>query len=239
MDNTAQNLVLSKIRSYALRQLRSAETVETIVMLGLVIYMIWIFYAFPANFYSIIVFIAFVCVLLFGLYETLPAVVMFFRPFRSRAFRMAGSDEDKAEICREIEESVRKKDYVEYPDMTSTDRYAVLEGRRNIEIIRWEDITALKKKEFPFRQKYKGTFLLYFVDRKGKEHELDIHNGKLYNPVRQVSLILHYIEEHHPHVSMELTEIDRGRIRDMLVEMEKIRNPKKDVDWLSKGAARD
>ena len=215
-----------KIRRYAVQRIRSWETLETVIMLGLIIYMVFLFTVqhHQISIYSIILFVFFCGLLVFGLYETIPYLVMFFRPYESKAFGMKADQETKQKICAEIDASTAPLHGHEMTDMTCTDKYCILEGIRNLEILRWEDIAELKKKEYPFRQKYKGTFILVFIDKDGKKHELDIHNGKSYNPVRQVSSIFTYIMEHHPEIRLELSEVDKIRIEEMLKENRKIRS---------------
>ncbi len=221
-----QQTIMHKIRTYAVQQIRSWETLETVVMLLLIIYMVYLFAVrhYQIGVYSIILFVFFGGLLIFGLYETIPYLIMYFRPYDSKAFGMKADQDAKQRICEEIDASTAPLHRHEMPDMTCTDKYCILEGVRNIEILRWEDIAELKKKEYPFRQKYKGTFILVFIDKDGKKHELDIHNGKSYNPVRQVSSIFTYIMEHHPDIHIELSEVDKTRIEEMLEENRKIRS---------------
>ena len=217
--------VLGKIRKYALQQIRSWETLETLVMLALIIYMVIMFtlMRYELNLYSIILFVFFLGLTAFGLYETVPALIMYFRPLSSSAFRMDLSEQEKMRICEEIDAKTLPGERLELPDATLLEKYAVLEGKRNIEVIRWEDMAELTKTEYPFRQKYKGTFILKFIDKQGKKHELDIHNGKTYNPVRQVSTLFIYMMEHHPEIKLELSEIDQERIDQIREENDKIR----------------
>ena len=226
ITTTDKQSVMYKIRKYAIQQLRSWETLETVVMILLVLYMIFLFTVrkYQISVYSAVLFVCFLALVIFGLYETVPALIMYFRPLDSRAFGMKADQAEKQRICEEIDASAAPLHRHEMTDMTCTENYCLLEGIRNFEILRWEDISELKKKEYPFRQKYKGTFILQFIDKDGKKHELDIHNGKTMNPVRQVSSIFVYVMEHHPHIRIELSDIDRERIEEMQKENNKIRS---------------
>ena len=217
--------VLQKIRQHARGQMLSRETLETVIVALLTVYMVYLYTlkGYPVRIYSIILLTFFVGILAFGMYETIPAIIMYYRPFSSGAFRMKASEDEKQKICEEIDEAVRKKNCCQLTDILFTDKYALLEGERNIEVIRLGDMVRLEKKEYPFRQKYKGRFFLTFVDGNGGRHELDIRNGKNYNPVRQTSRILEYVRAHHPGISMELTPMDLERISAMLEEDKKIK----------------
>ena len=218
----SQKNVMSKIRAYAVRQLCSWETLETLVMIGLIIYMLVLFRRISINIYSGIVFAAFAALAAFGLYETIPALIMFFTPYESGAFGMKADRAEKMRICDEIDKTVLPSERVELHDATFTKKYLVLEGERNIEVLRWEDITEVRKVEYPFRQKYKGRIFLHLIDRDKKKHELDIHNGKYYNPVRQTNTILLYIREHHPEIRLDLSETDEEQIAQFIEENRKI-----------------
>ena len=224
MNQKDNNMVMRKIREYAVRQLRSWDTLGTVLALALIIYMIYLFVKYPVSIFSMILFAALLGLEAFGLFVTIPALIMFFAPYSSSAFRMKASVEEKRRMAAELSAAEGSKEYLELPDLITTDRYILLTGQRNVELMRWEDIVRLEKIEYPFRQRYKGMLFLYFVDQNGAKHELDIRNGKHCNPVRSVSRTLYYTANEHPKVEMELTETDQKRIHDMLVEMGKIKD---------------
>ena len=208
-----------------MERIRSHETLETFIMIVLVGFMLFVLRNHPISLYSWILLAFLVGIMIFGLMETIPYFLMYFRPYQSRAFRMDVDQAEKEKICRELDRSYGKPGYLELPDLEADDKYLILLGKRNMEVMRWEDIVSVDKKEYPFRQKYKGTFLLYFTDRSGIRHELDIHNGKNFNPVRQVSRIFVHIRDAHPGIRLELSDIDQERIDQMQEEERRIRKP--------------
>ena len=216
--------VSDKIRKYALRQIRSMETLHTAVMLGLLILMTALLKRHGINPYSAVFFILFLGLSAFGLYETIPALIMYFAPYSSPVFRFPETEEGKRKICEQIDSAYGKPGYLELTDLTATEQYAVLEGKRNLEVIRWADMAEVIKKEYPFRQKNKGVFYLYFIDSQGKRHELELHSGEAFNPLRELSRIFVYIRDFHPEIRLSLSETDEERIREMQEETAVIRN---------------
>ena len=102
-----QHTMMHKIRTYAVQQIRSWETLETVIMLLLIIYMVYLFAVrhYQIGVYSIILFVFFGSLLIFGLYETIPYLIMYFRPYDSKAFGMKADQDAKQRICEEIDAS--------------------------------------------------------------------------------------------------------------------------------------
>lgn len=215
--------ILETINKYAKKQLISWETIQTAVMLLLIAFFAVVLRAHGRfSVYIIILLVVFIGVAAFGIYETVPSAVMYFKPFSSCVFPKGLTREEKQEICRYVDAQITAEKSRTFLDMTATDRYAVIEGIRAVEVLSWDDIVRVYKKEYPFRKKYKGVYFLIFEDRRGKKHVLDIHNGKQYNPLKQADQIMQYIENNHKNISVEMSATDRERIenRDKLINTE-------------------
>ncbi len=149
--------VMQKIREYAVQQLRSWETLETVVMILLVLYMIFLFTVrkYQISIYSAVLFVCFLALVIFGVYETVPALIMYFRPFDSRAFGMKANQAEKQRICEEIDASTAPLHRHEMTDMTCTENYCLLEGVRQFERLRRKGIAGFTKEGYQFRPTYK------------------------------------------------------------------------------------
>ena len=212
LDNRTNknNYVQNRIRAYAKKQIFSMETVYTVVMLVLTLFLVLLVLNMGyLSLYAGIVLLIFLAVALFGLYETLPAMVMLLLPFSSKVFKNGLTRKEKEYICQKINESVAAGSSRNFLDMTSTKEYALIEGERNISIIKWDEIVKISKTEYPYRKKYKGIYFLNLFDRNGKKYVLDIHNGKTYNPIKQMDQIILYVINNHPNIKVEISANDR------------------------------
>ena len=212
LDNKTNrnNYVQNRIRAYAQKQVFSLETVYTLVMLVLTLFLILLVLNMGhLSIYAGIVLLIFLTVTLFGLYETLPAIMMLLLPFSSRVFKSGLTRKEKEDICQKINESVANGSSRNFLDMTSTKEFALIEGERNISIIKWDEIAKISKTEYPYRKKYKGMYFLNLFDRNGKKYVLDIHNGKTYNPIKQMDQIILYIINNHPDIEIAISADDR------------------------------
>lgn len=204
------NYVQNRIRAYAKKQIFSMETVYTAVMLMLTLFLILLVLNMGyLSLYAGIVLLIFLAVALFGLFETLPAIVMLILPFSSKVFKKGLTRGEKEGICKKINESVADGSSRNFIDMTSTKEFALIEGERNILIIKWDEIEKISKTEYPYRKKYKGMYFLNLFDRYGKKYVLDIHNGKTYNPIKQMDQIILYIINNHPNIKVDISANDR------------------------------
>ena len=148
LDNRTNknNYVQNRIRAYAKKQIFSMETVYTVVMLVLTLFLVLLVLNMGyLSLYAGIVLLIFLAVALFGLYETLPAMVMLLLPFSSKVFKNGLTRKEKEYICQKINESVAAGSSRNFLDMTSTKEYALIEGERNISIIKWDEIVKISK----------------------------------------------------------------------------------------------
>ena len=211
---------MSQIRKYAKAQILSWETAHTGIVIGLLIFLMCLAAAMGGfNLYMKAVLVILTALTLFGLYETLPAVFMYVSPYNSQVFDKDMTLAEKMCACDDIDSAVAEGRAERFHDMTSSAEYALLEGARTLRLISWGSIRRITKTAYPFRKKYKGVYFLNFIDNSGRKHVLDIHNGKDFNPLKQLDEILVYIEKAHPEIVIEMTQEDRDRInnRDELI----------------------
>lgn len=215
-----QNYVVDQIRKYGKKQLCSWETMQTVTMLALILFLtVLIIERGGVNVYICIVMTIFIVLALFGLYETIPAFIMYMMPYSSLAFDKEMTHTEKLTACADIGKAHVEGKSGCFKDMTSGEEYALLEGKRNVRVIKWSSITTVTKTEYPFRKKYMGVYFLNFIESSGKKHVLEIHNGKEYNPMKQIDQIYYYIMKNFSKIDIEMTERDKERMenRDKLI----------------------
>lgn len=201
--------VQDRIKSYAKNQLLSWETVHTSIMILLVLLVgYFILRLGYISVYSGIVLVFFIILAGFGIYETVPAVIMLLYPVSSRAFPRSLSLEEKLELLNTMNLHRENGETRDFLDMKTAADCVLIEGVRNIELLRWADIDKVSKTEYRHRKKYKGVYFVNLIDKDGRKHEIDIHNGKEYNPLKQMDQIFMYIQNNQTHVKIELTDAE-------------------------------
>lgn len=224
MTEIKSDYVLNKIKRYAKAQLLSKDTFATIVVALVMLYTTYLVNTREIVVgYVIALYVIMGAALCFGLYVTIPALIMYLAPYQSRVFPKGTSTEERKRMCAEFDRAWLERRSRDFIDMTASEETALFEGVENLELIRWSDMVRVTKTEYAAKKMYKGMFYLNFFDSRGKKHVLDIHNGVNYNPLKQMQQIFIYIQNNHPQIKIEISNNDYERIMNREAILEKVK----------------
>ena len=202
--------IKNKIKEYAKRQIISWETIQTLIMTAIMLFCVVEIISYGSVSTIGAIFTALVsAAAIFGLYELIPSIVMIFDPYSAKIFSKGTDRAEKKRICDYIDDAVASGDASELSSMLATRDYAVLMGKRYLNIIKWIDIEEVNKQEYPNRHnRRQELYFINFMERNGSKRVLDIKGSREDRPMKRLAEVISYIKNEHPGIELMLTNKD-------------------------------